>query len=580
MNSYSRFIKVIFIFVTFLFIITSHSQVKSKGLVFASSEQLRAIPVASSPYSGDEMPNSADLSEYMPPPGNQGMQNSCVAWALAYAVKSYQEKVEERVPFYSGDKVDNNRVFSPSYIYNQMNNGRDGGSSFIFSMNLLSDQGCVPMSVMQYNSSDYLTLPTDEMKEIAKKYKIDYWRQVNFLDPQEVKAQINAGYPVLIGASVDKGFEEKGHGAVNPYIWNSYTNNETSGHAMVVVGFDDHIKAFKIMNSWGKEWGNDGFCWISYEFFPVCVHEAYVLKDAMNSKSPNITSTNSLLIDGINALSKDEYITAIDKFSEYLKIKPDSDTAYNFRGLSYFKLGDLTNSLSDLNNAVKINPDYAAAFNNRGNTYYKSGLYADAINDFNKVITIDPNFASSYFFRGLAYNKVNNYREAVKDLSVAIDIKPDNPNTYYNRGIAYFELKEYEKAMQDFSKSIMYNPKVSIFYLKKGISNYKLKNYSNAIDDYKKAIEINPDNFDANKELGLSYYQDNNFSQSIKYLSDAINLDNSDVICFYVRGLCYYLTASYDNAVRDWENAINLDSAIESKVKDKLDNARKIVNTK
>lgn len=557
-----------------------NSEQKSKGLVFATAEQLRAVPIASSPYSGDEMPNSADLSENMPPVGNQGTQSSCVAWALAYAVKSYQEKVEERIPFYSGDRIDNNRVFSPAYIYNQMNNGRDGGSSYIFSMNLLSDQGCVPMSYMPYNSSDYLTLPSDELKEIAKMYRIDYWRQVNFLDPKEVKAQINAGYPVLIGANIDKGFEEKGHGSQNPYIWDNYDSTESSGHAMVVVGFDDHLKAFKIMNSWGIEWGNNGFCWISYEFFPICVHEAYVMKDAMNSKGQVLTSSNSLLIEGKDALNKDEYNVAIEKLIDYLKTNSNSDTAYNFRGLSYFKLGDITNALDDFNNAIRINPNYTEAYNNRGNAYYKSGIFLEAINDFNKVLSIDPNSASSYFFRGLAYNKINKFSEAVEDMTVAIDIRPDNPNTYYNRGLAYFELKEYDKAMKDFSKAIMYNPKISTFYLKKGISNYKLKNYDKAIEDYYKAIEINPDNFDANKELGLSYYQNNNYNESIKFLTNAINLDKTDVICYYVRGLCYYLNESYENAVRDWETAISLDPGTESKIKDKLDNSRKIIKSK
>jgi tetratricopeptide (TPR) repeat protein len=461
-----------------------------------------------------------------------------------------------------------------------MNNGRDGGSSYIFSMNLLSDQGCVPMSEMPYNSSDYMTLPSNEMKEHAKMYKIDYWRQVNFLDPKEVKAQINAGYPVLIGANIDKGFEDKGHNAANPYIWNNYDSSESAGHAMVVVGFDDHLKAFKIMNSWGKEWGNDGFCWISYEFFPKCVHEAYVMKDAMNSKSPDITSSNSLLIEGKDALDKDEYKVAIEKFTDYIKANSNSDTAYNFRGLSYFKLGDMANALTDLNNALKINPNNAEAYNNRGNVYYKSGSYIDAISDFNQALSIDPNFASSYFFRGLAYNKINEFDVAVKDMTVAIDIKPDNPNTYYNRGLAYFELKEYEKAVKDFSKAIMYNPKISMFYLKRGISNYKLKNYDKAIEDYGKAIEINPDNFDANKELGLSYYQNTNYNESIKFLTNAINLNNNDVICYYVRGLCYYLTESYENAIRDWETAIGLDPEVESKIKDKLDNSKRIIKSK
>ena len=36
---------------------------------------------------------------------------------------------------------------------------------------------------------------------------------------------------------------------------------------MLIVGYDEDRKAFKIVNSWGNNWGNNGFCWISYNFF-------------------------------------------------------------------------------------------------------------------------------------------------------------------------------------------------------------------------------------------------------------------------------------------------------------------------
>ena len=36
---------------------------------------------------------------------------------------------------------------------------------------------------------------------------------------------------------------------------------------MLVVGYDDDMNAFKVVNSWGKGWGNDGFVWIDYKAF-------------------------------------------------------------------------------------------------------------------------------------------------------------------------------------------------------------------------------------------------------------------------------------------------------------------------
>jgi hypothetical protein len=46
------------------------------------------------------------------------------------------------------------------------------------------------------------------------------------------------------------------------------------------VGYDDkkYGGAFLIMNSWGKEWGNNGFGWVRYPDFKYFVREAYGLE--------------------------------------------------------------------------------------------------------------------------------------------------------------------------------------------------------------------------------------------------------------------------------------------------------------
>jgi hypothetical protein len=52
------------------------------------------------------------------------------------------------------------------------------------------------------------------------------------------------------------------------------------GHAMCVCGYDDkkYGGSFLLMNSWGKEWGNNGFAWVRYGDFKDFVREAYGLE--------------------------------------------------------------------------------------------------------------------------------------------------------------------------------------------------------------------------------------------------------------------------------------------------------------
>jgi hypothetical protein len=259
------------------------------GLLFATPEQLRGIPFAFTPFSGAELPREVDLAPKLPKPGQQGRQNSCVAWTLAYALKSFQEAQEERLPFtLAGGKPDLSRHFSPAFIYNQINGGRDGGSLFIDALNVLSQTGAVPLSVMPYNDRDHTTRPSAAQLASARKYRIDNWRQVNISDIKEVKAHLNASYPVAIGAMIDEGFLAQGPSGV----WRSAKGKQLGGHAMLVVGYDDGRNAFKLINSWGAEWSAEGYGWIDYQWFPSVVREGYVAKDASNGDGPPVVVAN------------------------------------------------------------------------------------------------------------------------------------------------------------------------------------------------------------------------------------------------------------------------------------------------
>ena len=262
------------------------------GLVLAKPEQLRGIPLAFTPYAGEALPASVDLSRDMPPPGNQGSQNSCVGWSVAYAIKSYAEKIEEGLPYFQNGQVDLSRIFSPSYIFNQLNQGRNVPIPFFDALNLLSEQGVASLADMPYTAEDFVSQPSAGARAAARRYRIDYWRQVNIQDLKELKAHLHAGYPILIGANVDEAFLHQPAGTT----W-STIGKIIGGHAMVVCGYDDSHKAFRLINSWGTQWCDAGFCWVDYDHFRRVVNEGYVVKDAKNG--PPSTRTSSLVLTNV-----------------------------------------------------------------------------------------------------------------------------------------------------------------------------------------------------------------------------------------------------------------------------------------
>ena len=50
------------------------------------------------------------------------------------------------------------------------------------------------------------------------------------------------------------------------YVPNKRTTN-FFGHAQMVVGYDDEKQLFKLKNSWGGQWGKNGYCYMTYKDF-------------------------------------------------------------------------------------------------------------------------------------------------------------------------------------------------------------------------------------------------------------------------------------------------------------------------
>ncbi len=221
-------------------------------------------------------PKSIDLSTNFPIPGEQGSQNSCVGWAVAYALKSFQEKME-----LNWELNDNKHLFSPAFIYNQINNGHDRGTTFNKALDLAVNQGVATLEQMPYNVADYLTQPSPAAMAEAANFKAKSWAKIN--DSSQIIAALTNRQPVLCAIRIYPSFNNlKGPNAV----YNTKDSTLLGGHAVTIVGYDDNQfgGAYKIINSYGQNWGDNGYFWLPYAFAgDGILTQAYILEDRENS---------------------------------------------------------------------------------------------------------------------------------------------------------------------------------------------------------------------------------------------------------------------------------------------------------
>ena len=158
-------------------------------------------------------------------------------------------------------------------------------------LRFLADNGVCPWSAFPYNTNDCSALPSSTIKDAARQYKIAAWASIGDVTLPQVKGLIASGFPVLIGVNIYPAFTNLCKGQ----IFTNVSGSNLGGHAVVAIAYDDNKNAFKIMNSWGKKWGDDGFAWIAYSVFQQIVIQGYIMFPMPSQQAASVASINAFV---------------------------------------------------------------------------------------------------------------------------------------------------------------------------------------------------------------------------------------------------------------------------------------------
>jgi hypothetical protein len=243
------------------------------GLVYedlskvAPQNEVKSIPPRLGCHGYRELAQ-VDLSDEVPPIGDQGGQGSCVSWSMGYYHRTQLEYRERH-----WDLTDPRHQFSPAFIYNQVNGGADQGSNFEHSARLIGEEGCATMADMPYNQYDYLSWPSESAYSHAIPFRTKTWNWMNVRDTVElgnVKQLLANGSTVVLGINCYQNFMNIDQ-FDNIYCVADRYGPNTFGHGVTIVGYDDTMSthdgtgAFKLVNSFGTGWGASGYWWMSYQ---------------------------------------------------------------------------------------------------------------------------------------------------------------------------------------------------------------------------------------------------------------------------------------------------------------------------
>ena len=201
------------------------------------------------------LPGSVDLRSKINIMYDQGQLGSCTANALCYSYKL------------------NDPTFQPSRLFLYYNERAldgdildDAGSTLTQGINALIKYGVCSEAIWPYNIAKFTNKPpTNAFTEGLLHQVVSASRVLQTAD--SMKGCLYSGQPFVLGILVYSSFQTQ-QVANTGYVPMPNTLRERllGGHAIICVGYNDTKKVWIMKNSWGSNWGDNGYFYLPYDY--------------------------------------------------------------------------------------------------------------------------------------------------------------------------------------------------------------------------------------------------------------------------------------------------------------------------
>lgn len=205
------------------------------------------------------LPAKVDLHATFPPVYDQGNLGSCTANALAAAIDF--ERKKQKLAFLAPSRLFiyyNERALESSV-------SSDSGATLRDGMKTVAAQGACPESMWPYDIVRFAVLPGSNCYTAAVQHRtLSYSRVAQNL--VHMKSCLAAGYPFVFGFTVYSSFESDAVAQTGKVPMPAAKEGVIGGHACVMAGYSDASQRFLCRNSWGPDWGINGYFTLPYNY--------------------------------------------------------------------------------------------------------------------------------------------------------------------------------------------------------------------------------------------------------------------------------------------------------------------------
>ena len=204
------------------------------------------------------VPPLVDLRHLCPPVYNQGNIGSCTANALGAAFQFEQIKqgkdnfVPSRLFIYYNERAIEGTI------------NEDAGAMIRTGIKTMVKDGVCPETKWKYIESKFKTKPCNCAYNVALDNQVLEYLRISPHTLQGVKECLADGYPVAFGFMIYESFMSSYVARTGIAPTPRENDSPIGGHAVMAVGYDDSMECLIVRNSWGSNWGVNGYFYLPY----------------------------------------------------------------------------------------------------------------------------------------------------------------------------------------------------------------------------------------------------------------------------------------------------------------------------
>ncbi|MEA2510175.1 MAG: hypothetical protein QOG21_2257 [Actinomycetota bacterium] len=211
------------------------------------------------PVPEGDLPERVDMRELCPPVYDQGQLGSCTANAIGGMLQFDQKKQKaqdfqpSRLFIYYGEREMEGTISS------------DSGAMIRDGIKVVNTLGAPQETDWPYDTQKFVQKPPQQAYDDAQLHQALQYQRIG-QDIGQLKGCLAAGLPFVFGFRVYESFESSAVAESGRAHLPEKAEKALGGHAVMAVGYNDHLDRFIVRNSWGASWGREGYFTLPYQY--------------------------------------------------------------------------------------------------------------------------------------------------------------------------------------------------------------------------------------------------------------------------------------------------------------------------